>query len=52
MGLADRLSLIVEDPGFASELGEAGRQRVAQWFTLDRQVERTLARYEALIAAA
>ena len=52
MGLADRLSLIVEDPGFARELGEAGRERVAQWFTLDRQVERTLARYEALIAAA
>ena len=52
MGLADRLSLIVEDPAFARELGEAGRQRVAQWFTLDRQVERTLARYEALIAAA
>lgn len=52
MGLADRLSLIVEDPAFARELGEAGRERVAQWFTLDRQVDRTLARYEALIAAA
>jgi len=52
MGLADRRSLIVEDPAFARELGEAGRERVAQWITLDRHVERTPARYEALIAAA
>ncbi len=52
MGLADRLSLIVGDSDYARQLGAAGRERVAQRFTLDRQVERTLARYEALIAAA
>ena len=52
MGLADRISLIVEDPEYGRTLGTAGRQRVAQYFTLDRQVDRTLARYQALIAAA
>ena len=52
MGLADRISLILEQPEHARALGAAGRQRVTKHFTLNQQVDRTLARYEALIAAA
>jgi glycosyltransferase involved in cell wall biosynthesis len=47
---ADRLSLLLDDPDRAAELGAAGRRRVTRHFTLDGQVRRTLTRYEALLA--
>ena len=52
IGLADRISLILENPRHAQILGAAGRQRVIKHFTLEQQVGRTLSRYETLIAAA
>lgn len=51
LGLADRISLIVGNPEHGQRLGVAGRQRVDECFTLDRQVNRTLARYQTLVAA-
>ena len=47
---ADRLSLIFDDDDRAARLGAAGRRRVAERFTLEGQVKRTLARYETLLA--
>ena len=50
IGFADRLNLIFEQREHTADLGAAGRGRVAERFTLDEQVRRTLARYEVLLA--
>ena len=50
VGFADRLALIFADADLARELGDAGRRRVRDRFTLDLQVQRTLDRYESLVA--
>ncbi|MCY3747965.1 MAG: glycosyltransferase family 4 protein [Chloroflexi bacterium] len=51
LALADRLDLIVGDPEHAQALGSAARQRAASAFSLQRQVEQTLTRYDALLTA-
>ncbi len=48
---ADRLGLLLDGGDHARRLSAAGRERVARHFTLDRQADLTLSRYEALIAA-
>lgn len=50
LAFADRLDLIVSDPQHAQRLGEAGRQRAASVFSLERQVRQTLARYDAVMS--
>ena len=50
LALADRMDLILEDPKHAQALGTAARQRAASTFSLQRQVDQTLARYEALLS--
>ena len=51
LALADRIDLIVGDPEHAQALGTAARQRAASTFSLQRQVEQTLRRYDALLTA-
>jgi len=51
LAFADRLDLIVSDPQHAHRLGAAGRQRAASAFSLQRQVEQTLARYDAVLSS-
>ena len=51
LALADRIDLIVGDAEHARSLGRAARQRAASTFSLQRQVEQTLARYDALLTA-
>ena len=48
--LADRIDLIVGDAEHARALGTSARQRAASTFSLQRQVDRTLARYAAVLA--
>ncbi|MBM4435964.1 MAG: glycosyltransferase family 4 protein [Actinobacteria bacterium] len=48
--LADRMDLVLASPARRDALRAAGLQRVRELFTLDRQVELTLARYAALRA--
>ena len=50
LALADRIDLIVEDPKHAQALGMAARQHAASTFSLQRQVDQTLRRYEALLS--
>lgn len=50
LALADRIDLIVSDPEHARRLGSAGRQRASSAFSVQRQVDQTLARYEALLS--
>ncbi len=49
--LADRLDLIAANPDRAARLGAAGRRRAVEAFGLPRQVDRTLARYQAVQSA-
>ena len=49
--LADRIDLIVGDAENARALGTAARQRAASRFSLQRQVDQTLARYAAVLTA-
>ena len=51
LALTDRLDLIVGDPEHAQRLGAAGRRRAASAFSLQRQVDQTLARYTAVLSA-
>ena len=51
LALADRLDLIVGDPEHARRLGAAGRRHAASAFSLQRQVDQTLARYTAVLSA-
>ncbi len=51
LALADRIDLIVGDPEHAQALGTAARRRAASRFSLQRQVDQTLARYAAVLTA-
>ena len=46
--LADRMDLLVENQGRTARMRTSSIQRVRDLFTLDQQVARTLARYDAL----
>ena len=48
--LADRIDLVVGNAEHARALGTSARQRAASTFSLQRQVDRTLARYAAVLA--
>ena len=48
--LADRIDLIVGNAEHARALGTSARQRAASTFSLQRQVDQTLARYAAVLA--
>jgi glycosyltransferase involved in cell wall biosynthesis len=47
--LADRVSQLLRDPARARAMGEAGLERLRSHFTLDRNVERTTAIYDAVL---
>lgn len=49
-GLASALSLFLEDPYLAQEMGQAGRERVEQHFTVTRMVKGINTVYESLDA--
>lgn len=48
--LAARVSALLEEPGRARGLGEAGRARVASKFSCEAQLEKSLELYRALLA--
>ncbi|TML76232.1 MAG: glycosyltransferase family 4 protein [Actinobacteria bacterium] len=48
---AAALDRILGDPALAARMGEAGRRRVDDYFSIDRYVERVLGTYERAIAA-
>ena len=50
--LAARVSALLRDPARAREMGERGRERVAQQFSCAAQLARTEALYERLLAPA
>ena len=47
---ADRLDLVTGDLSHASCMGEAGRRTATNTFSMERQIERTIARYEAVLS--
>jgi glycosyltransferase involved in cell wall biosynthesis len=49
--LADAILSLLNDRGRACRMGEAGRDRVATEFTVDRAVDQTLALYREVLAA-
>jgi len=48
--LAGALRRLLEDPDFARSLGEAGRRRVAERFSLDAMTKRILMMYDEIAA--
>jgi glycosyltransferase involved in cell wall biosynthesis len=48
--LAMRIRRVLEDEDLSRRMGEAGRRRVEGHFTVERQVERTEAVYEEVVA--
>ncbi len=48
--LADAVNRLLDDPGLAARLGEAGRRRVAERYSLGGMTERTLAVYTRAMA--
>lgn len=50
-GLADRLRLLLQDPQLRHRMGQAGRARYLECFTVDRMAEKTWALYERVLAA-
>ncbi len=48
--LADRVNRLVDDPGLARRMGEAGRQRVLEHFSWTAIAEQTAALYARLLA--
>ena len=48
--LAAAMVKLLKDPALRSAYGEAGRQRVAEHFGVDRLVEGTLAAYQKFVA--
>ena len=49
--LADVVSALLDDPALASRMGMAGRERVAEHFSVERMVEGIVAVYGDLVAA-
>jgi glycosyltransferase involved in cell wall biosynthesis len=50
--LRDALARVLDNRGFARELGERGRQRVEAEFTVERMVDRTTALYQEILQGA
>ncbi len=48
--LAEAILSLLQDPGRAEAMGEAGRDRIQREFTVDRMVERHLELYQRLVA--
>ncbi len=48
--LAEAVNRLLDDPALAARLGDEGRRRVAQRYTLDAMTERTLAVYARVMA--
>jgi len=48
--LAERVVLLLKDPGLARAMGERGRQRVEGGFNMDRMADRFLGLYRDLLA--
>jgi len=47
--LADRLIRLLEDPALGKKMGRAGRQRIENYFTLDRMVRETERFYDEIL---
>jgi glycosyltransferase involved in cell wall biosynthesis len=47
-GLADSLKRLLADSGLRSRMGESGRSRAAEQYSLDKMVDKTLAVYSAV----
>ncbi len=52
VALADAIARCLDDPALRGRLGEAGRRRVGEVFSLDGMVERTIAMYRRALTAA
>ncbi len=50
-GWADRLRLLLQDAQLRHRMGQAGRARYLECFTVDKMVEKTWALYERVLAA-
>jgi alpha-maltose-1-phosphate synthase len=48
--IAERVNVLLADPGRAAAMGRAGRQRVLEHFTWEAAARRTLGVYEAVLA--
>jgi glycosyltransferase involved in cell wall biosynthesis len=48
VALADHLQTLASDPALAQQMGQRGLVRVKEFFTLERMVRETAARYEQL----
>lgn len=46
--LAQTICLLLDNPGWAKQLGENGRRRLEQFFTVERMVEQTVAVYDSI----
>lgn len=49
--LAQAIMYLLDDPDLCNRLGQAGRERVLEYFSVERMVERTQNLYEQLLAA-
>jgi type III pantothenate kinase len=49
--LAAAMSSLLHDPGLAARLGEAGRRRVAEVFSMERSLGEVESLYERLVEA-
>lgn len=47
--LAEAIVCLLRDPDLRCKMGQMGRERVAQWFTVERMVEQTERIYERLL---
>ena len=50
--LALRLACLLESPGLRMEMGRRGRQRVEQWYSLERMVRATEGVYRQAVGSA
>ena len=48
--LSDRLGRLIDDPALRQTMGEAGRERYLNMFTLDQMVDKTLAVYHDVLS--
>jgi glycosyltransferase involved in cell wall biosynthesis len=48
--LAEAIGSLVHDPDLRHSMGRAGRERVAECFSVERMVERTQTLYETLLS--
>ncbi len=48
-GLREQLGVLIDDPGLRRAMGEAGRRRFTEHFSLEQMVEKTIQVYESMI---